>query len=127
MLTNQEGLITDQYYDTNSWSFTTNYFHCDDIQLTSGLNIIKLHAVDLAGNIIETNISLNVDYSSKTNAPVILLSWPQNGASVSGSSFTCRGVISDPTASIAVDILVTNADTNIFPDGVYTNMVPRRL
>ncbi len=67
VLTNQPGFITDQYYDTNLWQFTTNYFQCYDIALISGTNIITIHATDLAGNTTITNFVFTLDFSSRTN------------------------------------------------------------
>ena len=48
-------------------------------RLTNGLNTITLHATDMAGNVTVTNFSLTLDYSSRTNPPLVNLYWPQNG------------------------------------------------
>jgi hypothetical protein len=108
--------ITDQYYDTNACGFTTNYFECLDVPLASGLNIISIHATDLAGNITTTNYNFTLDYSSKTNPPIVQITWPQNGTQISGNSFTCQGTIDDPTATVMAQLVLTNGG------GVYTNI-----
>jgi hypothetical protein len=120
--TNQQSEITDRYYDTNVWGFTTNYFECLDVPLTNGLNTITIHATDLAGNITITNFNFTLDYSSKTNPPVLQITWPPAGTQISGSNFTCRGWIDDPTATVTTQLVFTNANTNLFWGGIYTNV-----
>jgi len=120
--TNQPSEITDQYYDTNALGFTTNYFECLDVPLTNGLNTITIHATDLAGDTTTTNFNFTLDYSSKTNPPVMQITWPQNGTQISGSNFTCRGAIDDPTATVATQLVFTNGNTNVFAGGIYTNV-----
>lgn len=112
MATNQEAFVTSQFTDTNTWMFTINYFQGFDIPLTNGINKIVLYATDLAGNTTTTNLNFTLDYSSKTNPPVVQISWPQNGARISGTNFTVDGQLDDPTAAIMVQIISTNAATN---------------
>jgi hypothetical protein len=120
MAINQPSEITDQYYDTNAWEFTTNYFECLDVPLTNGLNTITIHATDLAGNTTTTNFNFTLDYSSKTNPPVVQITWPQTGAQLSGSNFMVTGWVADPTVTITTQLVLTNGSgTNAF---VYTNM-----
>ena len=76
VVTCQPAEITDRYYDTNIWSFTTNYFECLDVPLTNGLNTITIHATDLAGDTTTTNFNFTLDYSSKTNPPIMQITWP---------------------------------------------------
>ena len=92
--------------------FTTNYFQCVDVLLTNGLNTIAVHATDLAGNVTTTNLNLTLDYSSATN-PVINLYWPQNNTVIVGNSFTFRGWVDDPAATVFAQIVDSNNDTNI--------------
>lgn len=113
-ITDQFGGVTSQFYDTNSRAFTTNYFECLDIPLTNGLNTVTIHATDLAGNATVTNFYFTVDYSTKTNPPTIQLYWPLNGAKICQSSFTWRGLISDPTATVTAQMVDTNGNTNTF-------------
>jgi hypothetical protein len=124
-LTNANGLVTnqsvfalDQFYDTNSLKFTTNIFQAFDIPLTNGLNTITLHATDLAGNLttLATNITLN--YSGKTNPPVVLVNWPLAGTAICGSNFTCNGSVSDPTASMTVQLVDASGNTNVMDASV---------
>jgi hypothetical protein len=114
VFTNQPSEITDRYYDTNVWDFTTNYFECLDVPLTNGLNTITIHATDLAGDITTTNFNFTLDYSGKTNPPVVQITWPTNGTEISGSNFTCRGMIDDPTATVMAQMVDTNGNTNVF-------------
>jgi hypothetical protein len=121
VVTNQPSEITDQDYDTNACGFTTNYFECLDVPLNNGLNTITIHATDWAGDTTITNFNFTLDYSSKTNPPVALITWPTNGTQISGSNFTCRGWISDPTAAVTTQLILTNSNTNFFFNGIYTN------
>ncbi len=124
LVTNQQVLVLDQFYSTNTFEFTTNTFQAFDVLLTNGLNTFTFRATDLAGNTTTTNFSFTVDYSSKTNPPAVQIAWPQNGAQISGSNFTCRGWVSDPSATVVVQLVLTNGDTNVFVGGVYTNVYP---
>ena len=112
LVANQQVLIVDQYYDTNLWAFTTNTFQAFDVPLTNGLNTFTFHAADLAGNVTVKNFSVTLDYSSKTNPPTVQVKWPVAGGIVCGSTFVCWGLVSDPTATVAVEIADSYGDTN---------------
>ncbi|HEY4415594.1 MAG TPA: hypothetical protein VGO57_07880 [Verrucomicrobiae bacterium] len=112
--TNQDVGITSQIYSTNTYEFTTNYFECVDVPLTNGLNVITLHAIDMAGNVTTTNFSFTFDSSSRTNPPAIKLYWPQNGTLVCNSNYTWRGWVDDPTATVTAQFIDTNGITNVF-------------
>jgi hypothetical protein len=114
LVTQQPVLVRDQFYDTNTFEFTTNTFQAFEVPLTNGLNTITLHASDLAGNITTTNVAYTVDYSTKTNPPVVRFLWPTNGMKVCGSSFIWNGTISDPTATVTAQTVDTNGVTNTF-------------
>jgi hypothetical protein len=89
-----------------------NSFKCFDLVLASGANTVTLHAADLAGNLTTSNFVFNLNYSNKP-APVVTLWWPQNGAQISGSSFTWRGTVDDPTVTLSAQITDTNGDVNV--------------
>jgi len=112
VVTGQSGWITGKYYDTNTWDFTTNYFAAVDVPLAPGLNVISLHATDLAGNNTTTNLNLTLDYSSRTNPPAFQLFWPQNGEQISGSNFTWRGWVDDPSATVSAQMIGADGTTN---------------
>jgi len=114
VVTNQSGGITDQFYNHNTCEITTNWFECVDVPLTTGLNVITLHATDLAGNTSTTNLSLTLDYSSRTHPPAVQLYWPQTGALVCGGNYTWRGWVDDPTATVVAQVVDTSGNTNIF-------------
>ena len=120
VVTGQQGFVTDQYYDQTLWKFTTNYFQCFDITLTNGVNIITLHATDLAGNVTSSNFNFTVDYSGATN-PVIKLFWPQNGEQISGTNFTWQGWVDDPTATVFASIVDTNGNSTVVQGMVERN------
>ena len=120
-VTNLDAGVTDRTYSTNTWEFTTNYFECLDIPLTNGVNLITVHAMDLAGNVTDTNFSFTLDYSGKTNPPVVQITWPQDGMNLSGTNFTLRGQVNDPTVTVTASITDTNGDTNTVTGEVERN------
>ena len=44
---------------------------------------------------------------------MVTLWWPTNGAQISGSSFTWRGTVDDPTVTLSAQITDSNGDTNV--------------
>ena len=118
LVTNQQVFVLNQSYSTNTLEFTTNTFQAFDVPLTNGVNTFTLHAADLAGNITTSNVSFTLDYSGKTNAPIVTLIWPQNGMLVCGTNFIWNGSVSDPTASVAAQMVDTNGITNVFSAAV---------
>ena len=111
-VSNQSGFMTGAIFDTNSFTYTNDSFKCFDLVLASGANTVTLHAADLAGNLTTSNFVFNLNYSNKP-APVVQLWWPQNGAQISGSSFTWRGTVDDPTVTLSAQITDTNGDVNV--------------
>ena len=112
--TNGLAMVLDRFYDTNTWRYTTNYFQCFDLALTNGLNRVIVRAVDLAGNVTTTNLSITLDYSLRTNPPVVSLVFPQNGMKVGGTNFTANGYVDDPTARVQVRLTDSSGRTNYF-------------
>ncbi|MEI6078639.1 MAG: hypothetical protein WCS94_23885, partial [Verrucomicrobiota bacterium] len=121
VMTNQQVLVLNQYYNTNTWEFTTNSFQAFDVELTNGANTITLHATDLAGNTTTLTTNLTLDYSTKTNPPVVQIFWPQNGMPVAGNSFTLRGQVDDFTATVTAALVDTTGTTNTFSGLVERN------
>jgi Glucodextranase, domain B len=109
VITGQTGYWQPYFYDTNLLAFTTNAFQCYDIALATGLNTITLHATDVAGNTITTNISYSLDYSGDHTAPLLSVVWPPNGAVIAGSNVTVQAQIDDATATV---LAVINGVTN---------------
>lgn len=110
-LSNEDGLLIGQFYDTNILTFTSNYFQCYDVTLTNGLNTLTLHATDLEGNTSATNVSFTL--SNPGVPPVVTLTWPQNGIDVAGSNFMTLGQVSDPTATVTITE-VSGGMTNLY-------------
>ena len=77
--------------------------------------------MDWAGNQTDATYVYVLDYSSKTNPPVVQLYWPTNGAVVSGGSFTWRGSVEDPTVTVSAQIVDSSGDTNVMPGIVERN------
>jgi hypothetical protein len=112
-VTNQQGFVIGQDFDTNNFNPVTNWFQCFDLELTNGVNKIIIHAADLAGNVTTTNVTVILDLTGDTNPPVITVTWPQDGAQISGTNFTLRGVLDDETAQITALTVDTNGATNV--------------
>ena len=113
LFTNQQISVTDRFFETNTWEFTTNTFQGYDIFLTNGVNKITIHATDLAGNVATLVANFTLDYSSKNNPPAVQLTWPNSGALVTGNNFTLDGQLADPTATVSASITDTNGNTNV--------------
>jgi uncharacterized Zn-binding protein involved in type VI secretion len=112
--TNQTGYVTGQFYDTNLTAFTTNWFQCYNVALTTnGVNLITLHAADLAGNTATTNIVVSFDASANTNPPALTVIWPQSGTYISGSNFTLQAQVDDPMLTVSASIVDASGNTNI--------------
>jgi len=121
LVTNQDAGVTSQYYDPVTSTFTTNYFECVDVPLTNGVNTITLHATDLAGNMSTTSFNVTLDYSTRTQPPVVNLYWPQNGSVLGNTSYTWRGWVDDPTATVSAQLVDTNGNTNVVAGVVERN------
>jgi len=113
VVTGQTGTVTGEFLDTNLLAFTTNYFRCVDVWLTNGLNVVTVHATDLAGNVGSTTISYTLDYSGKTNPPAIQLDWPAEGMQIGQSNMTVYGTLDDPTAAISLQVTDDAGDTQV--------------
>jgi hypothetical protein len=111
-VTNQIGLVNQVDVDDVTLQPSTNYFECPDIALVSGTNTVTLRLTDAAGNVTTTNLLFNLNYASDTNPPVLTLYWPQNGGRVTGSQFTLRGMLDDPTATVTARIVSPSGTTN---------------
>ena len=110
ILTNQQGFLTGQFFDTNLLAYTTNDFQCPDVGLGNGTNTITLHATDWAGN--RTDASYTLNYTASTNPPVLTIIWPPAGTTISGSSFTVQAQVDNPAANITASIADASGDTN---------------
>lgn len=98
-------------------------FRCLDIDLAPGNNHIFVHAWDKAGNEAIREVVYALDYSGVTQGPAILSQWPLDGAQLSGNTFTLRGYVDDPTATIHVTIAAggaaTERDAIVERDGLF--------
>ncbi len=124
VISNQTGYVIDEFYDTNQFAFTSNFFQCYDINVTNGLNTITLQATDSAGSTTTTNVSFTLNYSGVTNAPTLIVSWPPDGAQITAgqlvvddypdgtNTFELHGTVDDPTATIFATVSDAAGDTN---------------
>ena len=112
-VSNQQVLVLNQYYDTNTFEFTTNTFQAFDVVLTNGVNTFTLHATDLAGNVTTLVTNFTLDYSAKTNPPNVQITWPTNGLGIVGNSVTVRGQVDDATVTITAAVTDTNGVTSL--------------
>jgi glucodextranase-like protein len=104
-LLDQEGYRVAEWIDQDRLEFTTNWFQCQDISLAPGPNTITLYITDRAGNVTTTACTYNLDYSSDTTPPAIVIAWPPDGTKISGNTFTCRGTVDDATASMSATMV----------------------
>ncbi len=103
-ITNQQGCWQSVFFDTNRFQFTTNTFQCCDIKLTNGVNTITLRAMDLAGNIVTTNLNYTLSYAGVTNAPTLSIIWPHPNTPIGDSNVTIQAQVDDATANVTATV-----------------------
>jgi hypothetical protein len=118
------GWVRDQHYDSATGDFTTNWFQVYDLELAPGTNRVILQFTNYAGASTVKELAYHLDYAGVTTAPAILSQWPTNNSIISGTNFTLRGYIDDPTAIIHATITdangaVTETDAEIERDGLF--------
>lgn len=82
-------------------------------------NLITVYATDLAGNATVTNF--NVNLVSDTNAPVVTLTWPQDGMQLTGTNFSIVGTMDDPSAAVTAAVVDASGNTNLYSGLVERN------
>ena len=106
-----QGLVNDRYHDPVTFNFTTNYFTCYDIALSSGTNTIVLRGKDQAGYAFTTNFVCVFTTNDCRNPPVFSIDSPDPGGEIAGDSVTIRGPSDDATAKF-VGLISANGRTN---------------
>jgi len=101
---NENGLVTDTYFDKSLWQTTTNYFQCFDVPLSPGTNTFVFHCEDVAGNRVATNFVIVFTTVGATNPPVITPKYPESGMVIGSDSFILMGTLDDPTAHLTGQI-----------------------
>jgi hypothetical protein len=99
-LSNAEGYVNHQDYDSVTRDMTTCYFSCLDIELAPGRNTVVVRCEDRAGNVAEKTLKYVFTLEGDKTPPVISLDRPVNGHTLSGPTFTARGRVDDPTAQV---------------------------
>ncbi len=109
-----DGHVKRQHYDRVTGRFTTNWFQIYDLQLVPGNNQLIAQFTDYgtagpAGSHTTTrSINYTLDYAGVTQPPVLLSKWPKPGNAISGTQFTLRGYVDDPTSVIFASITAPN-------------------
>ena len=110
-VTGLEGYVTRQWFDTNLLAFTTNWFECLDIQLTNGANNITLYLTEGRQRL---HPSLQLHFGllrcQRWTSPHALLAARRSAGE--RHSFTLRGLLDDPTATVTARITDTNNVTS---------------
>jgi hypothetical protein len=104
--TNQHGLINDEFYDEKQFRFTTNYFDCDDINLSPGTNIVLIHCHYPFGKVATLKRFYVLRLDLKTNAPQFKVTWPNPNRQVSGNNISIRGMVDDISANVTGEIVI---------------------
>jgi hypothetical protein len=68
-----------------------NSFYFNDFSLAGGANSLLIHAEDAYGNTAETTLNLTLD----TTVPVLNVSQPVNGSTISARSTVVQGTVTD--------------------------------
>lgn len=82
--------------------------------------VITGTAVDLAGNTATASVTLNIDKTP----PSLTISSPINGASVSGSSLTMTGTVTDALSGVAASSVSCNGVTAGLTGSSFSCLVP---
>lgn len=120
-LTNQSVYIRSRFADTAAFETTTNFFAIASLDLTNGVNTVVVRAEDRAGNVSITNVQFTVDYSTKTNPPLMQIISPQNGDEIGTDNVAINGYVTDLTATVVAQMVNTNGTTNIVEGIVHWN------
>lgn len=112
-VTNEAGHVTTQWFDTNLFELTTNWFQCLDIGLSVGTNVVTLRATDRAGNTSTNSYTYVLSFAGDTNPPVVQLYWPLNNDQLCGTDFMVQGFLDDPTAKVVAQITNNNDGMNV--------------
>jgi hypothetical protein len=102
---NQNGLVTDTYFDKSLWRTTTNYFQCYDVPLNPGTNTFVFRCEDVAGNQFGTNFVIVFSTVGDKTPPVIRPKFPAPGTVVEADAFIVHGMLDDPTANLTGQLL----------------------
>jgi hypothetical protein len=98
---------------TNSPAKYTNAFHCFDVPLTNGANTVALRFTDAYGLTFATTVSFTVDFNASPAAPVGTVLWPANGAQLGTDTFTLRGRLDNPTASVVARLTIDGEEQEL--------------
>jgi hypothetical protein len=105
-LLNQHGLINDEFFDRERFEFTTNYFDCDDIKLSPGTNLVRIHCYYPSGGVAVFKKLYVLRLDLKTNAPQFKIIWPVLGRQVAGNQISIRGRVDDISDRVSGEIAV---------------------
>jgi len=121
--TDVTGTVLGRTFDTVSRTFKRTTFECYDLDLAEGANHVFLKITDLAGNSTIREFIYVLDYSALTQGPLIRTMWPTDHTVLSGDTFTIRGYLDDPTATIHAAITgsagTAEADALVERDGLF--------
>jgi len=98
---------------TNSPAKYTNAFHCFDVPLTNGANTVALRFTDAYGLTFATTVAFTVDFNASPAAPVGTVLWPANGAQLGTDTFTLRGRLDNPTASVIARLTIDGEEQEL--------------
>lgn len=98
---------------TNSPSRYTNSFQCFDVPLTNGANTIGLRFTDAYGLTFTTTVSFTADFTASPAAPVGTVLWPASGTWLATDTFTVRGRLDNPTASVVAQMTINDEPQEI--------------
>lgn len=98
---------------TNSPARYTNAFQCFDVPLTNGANTIGLRFTDAYGLTFATTVAFTVDFNASPAAPVGTVFWPASGAQIGADTFTLRGRLDNPTASVIARMTIDGEEQEL--------------
>ncbi len=112
-MTNQQGWVTDVYYDDKQGRFTTNYFDCNDINLAPGTNVLVLRLQFASGGLATLNLPYVLRLDLKTNSPMVQIDWPFEDEPICDDQVTIRGQVDDCSDFVAAEVNVNGRTKTI--------------
>lgn len=100
----EPGYITDTFFDSGRWDFTTNWFHWMDAPLAIGTNFVELNFTTESGATVTSNLVLAFLPQLDTTPPHLTIQWPPPDADVASDFLTLRGTIDNESTEISARI-----------------------
>lgn len=112
-LTNQQGFVTDGFFDGQLGRYTTNSFECFDVTLAPGTNLVLIHCHYPNGFTATIRKSYTLRLDLRIDPPKFHVTWPVPGCPIAADQVTIRGVVDDTSTKMTCEVAEGLHSTNI--------------